>query len=80
MAALDGPVGLEQALLDAENSPLVRAGHGELAEREMRTLLLARRPAPRLPVPGRATILLKKNEMGKECESIFGLLEKVRQW
>ena len=72
MAALDGPVGLEQALLDAENSPLVRAGHGELAEREMRTLLLARRPAPRLPVPGRATILLKKkNEMGKECEGFW---------
>lgn len=65
VAALDGPVGLEQALLDAENSPLVRAGHGELAEREMRTLLLARRPAPRLPVPGRATILLKKKRDGK---------------
>lgn len=55
-------------------------GPGELAERSaMRTLLLARRPAPRLPVPGRAAILLKKkkNEMGKECEGIFGLLEKL---
>ena len=56
-------------------------GRGELAERSaMRTLLLARRPAPRLPVPGRAAILLKKkNEMGKECEGIFGLLEKLDQ-
>ena len=65
MAALDGSVGLEQALLDAENIPLIRAGHGELAEREMRTLFLARRPAPRLPVPGRATILLKKKKKKK---------------
>ena len=55
-------------------------GCGELAEwSAMRTLFLARRPASRLPVPGRAAILLKKkkNEMGKECEGIFGLLEKV---
>lgn len=72
MAALDGSVGLEQALLDAENIPLIRAGHGELAEREMRTLFLARRPAPRLPVPGRATILLKKKTRWEKNVKAFG--------
>lgn len=44
-AALDGPGGLEQALLDAENRPWL--GPGSRAERSaMRTLLLARRLQP----------------------------------